>query len=132
MPMNVIQDIKVDYSLPLREITPLLSELSHQRADEEGRYSVSDNLEIETRIVQQDIESAELITSVEKLGRVSKLTCPDCHGALWEMDDEEMLRFRCHIGHGYSAESLNNGQGEMLEAALWSAVRVLEEQIILA
>lgn len=132
MPMNVIQGLKVDYSLPLREIAPLLNELSHQTADEERRYPVAENLEIEARIAQQDMESEELIKSVEKLGKVSKLTCPDCHGALWEIDDEEMLRFRCHVGHAFSAESLNNGQGQMLEAALWSAVRALEEQIILA
>ncbi|HEU4433209.1 MAG TPA: chemotaxis protein CheB [Pyrinomonadaceae bacterium] len=132
MPMNVIQDIRVDYSLPLRDIAPLLSELSHTAADEEGRYPVSENLEIEARIVQQDMESEELIKSVEKLGRISKLTCPDCHGALWEIDDEELLRFRCHVGHGFSAESLNNGQGGMIEVALWSAVRALEEQMILS
>ena len=132
MPLNVIQDIRVDYSLLLRDIAPLLSKLSHTPADEEGRYPVSEKLEIEARIVQQDMESDELIKSVEKLGRISKLTCPDCHGALWEIDDEELLRFRCHVGHGFSAESLNNGQGEMIEAALWSAVRALEEQMILS
>jgi two-component system, chemotaxis family, protein-glutamate methylesterase/glutaminase len=132
MPMSVIQGIKVDYSLPLREIAPLLNELSYRSADEEGRYPVPENVEIEARIAQQDMESEELIRSVEKLGRVSKLTCPDCHGALWEIDDEEMLRFRCHVGHGFSAESLNNGQDQMLEMALWSAVRALEEQMILA
>lgn len=131
MPMNVIQGIEVHYSLPIREIAPLLNELAHQTADEEGRYPVAENLEIETRIAQQDMESEELIKSVEKLGRVSKLTCPDCHGALWEINDEE-LRFRCHVGHGFSTESLNDGQDQMLEAALWSAVRALEERMMLA
>jgi len=55
-----------------------------------------------------------------------------CHGALWEVHDEELLRYRCHVGHAFSAEALNQGQSEMLEQALWSAVRALEEQIILA
>ncbi|HET8782066.1 MAG TPA: chemotaxis protein CheB [Pyrinomonadaceae bacterium] len=132
MPMSVIQRIKVDYSLPLREIGPLLNELSYRSADEEGGYPVPDNVEIEARIAQQDIPSEELIGSVEKLGKVSRLTCPDCHGALWEIDDEDVLRFRCHVGHAFSAESLNNGQDQMLEMALWSAVRALEEQMILA
>jgi two-component system chemotaxis response regulator CheB len=93
---------------------------------------VPEDLEIEARIAQQDVESDELIGSVEQLGKVSKLTCPDCHGALWEMNDEEMLRFRCHVGHAFSADSLNDGQGQMLEIALWSAVRALEERMILA
>lgn len=132
MPLSVLQRLKVDYSLPLREIAPLLYRLSRQPAEEEGRYAVPENIEIETRIAQQDMEAHELIASVEKLGKISKLTCPDCHGALWEIHDEDMLRFRCHVGHAFSADSLNNGQHQMLETALWSAVRALEEQLILA
>ena len=132
MPMSVMQQIKVDYSVPLREIAPLLARLSRQTAEEEGSYPVPENVEIETRIAQQEMEAEELIASVEKLGKISRLTCPDCHGALWEINDDEMLRFRCHVGHAYSSESLNEGQNQMLEVALWSAVRALEEQMMLA
>ena len=132
MPMSVMQDIKVDFSLPLREIAPLLNTLSHEAADEEERYPVPDDVEIESRIAEQKMEADELIASVERLGKISKLTCPDCHGALWEITDEDILRYRCHVGHAFTAESLNEGQSEMLEAALWSAVRALEEQMMLA
>ena len=132
MPLSVMQEIKVDYSLPIREIAPLLDKLSHETAEEEGRYPVPEEMEIESRIAEQEMESDELIASVEKLGKISKLTCPDCHGALWEINDDDMLRYRCHVGHAYSAESLSDGQSEMLDAALWSAVRALEEQMILS
>lgn len=132
MPMSVMQDIDVDYSIPLREIGSLLNELSHQTAAEEGEYPVPDQVEIEARIAEQQMEGDELIASVERLGKLSKLTCPDCHGALWEIDDHDILRYRCHVGHAYSAEALNEGQSEMLEMALWSAVRALEEQMVLA
>lgn len=132
MPMIVMRDIQVDYSLPLREIAPLLNTLSREMADEEERYPVPDNLEIESRIAEQQMESGELIASVERLGKISKLTCPDCHGALWEINDEDILRYRCHVGHAFTSEALNEGQSEMLEVALWSAVRALEEQMMLA
>ena len=132
MPMSVMQDVEVDHSMPLAAIAPLLNRLSYEAAEDEGRYPVSDQVEIETRIAQQDLEGEELLASVEKLGRISKLTCPDCHGALWEIEDREMLRYRCHVGHAYSLESLSEGQSEMLEEALWSAVRALEEQMVLA
>lgn len=132
MPLSVMQDITVDYSLPLREIPPLLSRLSRQTAAEEGRYLVPDEVEIESRIAEQRMDGDELIASVERLGRISKLTCPDCHGALWEIDDDQLLRYRCHVGHAFSAEALNDGQSQMLEVALWSAVRALEEQMMLA
>lgn len=132
MPMSVMQGIRVDHSLLLRDIAPLLDKLSRETAEEEERYPVADELEIEARITKQDMEAGELIASVERLGTVSKLTCPDCHGALWEMRDQEMLRFRCHVGHAFSADGLNDGQSQMLEVALWSAVRALEEQMLLA
>ncbi len=132
MPLSVLQEIKVDYAVPLEEIPPLLNELSRQTAEEEGRYPVPDEIDIEARIAEQEMEADELIASVERIGKISKLTCPDCHGALWEMHDDELLRYRCHVGHAFSVESLSAGQSEMLEVALWSAVRALEEQMILA
>ena len=132
MPLSVMQDIKVDYSLRLSEIASLLTRLSYETPEDEGRYPMSDQLEIESRIAEQEMESSELIASVEKIGQISTLTCPDCHGALWEIHDRQILRYRCHVGHAFSAESLNEGQSQMLEVALWSAVRALEEQMILA
>lgn len=132
MPQSVMQSIKVDYSLLLREIGPILDKLARESVADEGGYPVAEEIKIEARIAEQEFDSGELIASVDKLGKVSKLTCPDCHGALWEMRDEDLLRYRCHVGHAYSAESLSDGQSQMLEMALWSAVRALEEQMILA
>lgn len=129
MPMSVLQTVKVDYSLPLSAISPLLNELSKQTI-EEGEYPVPDEIEIESRIAGQNLDASELLASVERIGRISRLTCPDCHGALWEILDDDMLRYRCHVGHAFSADSLSEGQSEMLEVALWSAVRALEEKII--
>src|ERR1051326_7175884 len=119
MPTSVMQQIQVDYSLPLREIPPLLNKLSREEAAEEGSYSVPEEIEIEARIAEQEMGASDLITSVERLGKISKLTCPDCHGALWEINDEDILRFRCHVGHAFSAESLSDGQTDVLEMALW-------------
>jgi len=132
MPRSVMQEIQVDYALPLREIAPTLEMLSHETAASEGSYVMPDEVEIESRIAEQKMEGDELIASVERIGKVSKLTCPDCHGALWEINDEDVLRYRCHVGHAYSAEALSDGQSQMLEVALWSAVRALEEQVVLA
>jgi two-component system chemotaxis response regulator CheB len=132
MPMSVMKNIKVDYSLAVREIGPLLNELSRQTVEHLGGYPVPEQIEIEAKIAGQELDSEELIASVEKLGKVSSLTCPECHGALWEIRDEDILRFRCHVGHALAAEALSDGQSEMLEMALWSAVRALEEQMILA
>lgn len=52
MPMSVLKTVKVDYSLPLTAIAPLLNELSKQTVDE-GEYPVPDEIEIESRIAVQ-------------------------------------------------------------------------------
>ena len=68
----------------------------------------------------------------ERRGEVSTFTCPDCGGSLWQVDDAEMLRFRCHVGHAYGGEALLAGQDEALEAALWTSVRTFRERAVLS
>ena len=58
---------------------------------------------------------------------VSGYTCPECGGPLWELLDGGMLRFRCRVGHAYTADSLASEQTLALEGALWSALNALEE-----
>ena len=59
------------------------------------------------------------------------LSCPECGGALREITDGELLRYRCHVGHAYDAELLLGAQTEVVEQALWSALRALEERAAL-
>jgi len=48
------------------------------------------------------------------------------------MEDEHILRYRCHIGHAYSSESLAREQSDALERALGVALRTLEDSASLA
>jgi hypothetical protein len=64
------------------------------------------------------------------MGPPSGLTCPECGGALWETrngKNGKLLRYRCHVGHGYSTDGLLSEHSRNLEAALWTALRALEE-----
>jgi two-component system chemotaxis response regulator CheB len=60
-------------------------------------------------------------------GPPSALTCPECGGALWEQRVGGVLRYSCHVGHGYTGESLEQQYVGEVEAALWSAMRHLVE-----
>lgn len=76
----------------------------------------------------------DAVDEIERLGRgvpggePSNVTCPDCGGVLWEHDNGGHVRYACQVGHGYSPASLEARQSEHLEAALWSALRSLEER----
>lgn len=61
-------------------------------------------------------------------GELTPFTCPECGGSLWEHDEDGFLRFKCHVGHAYSPESLEAGQAQTVEMALWAALRNLQER----
>lgn len=61
-------------------------------------------------------------------GPPTALTCPDCGGTLWELASGNMVRYRCHVGHAYTADSMVGAQAVVVEEALWTAVRSLEEK----
>src|SRR5205085_1505442 len=83
MPMSAMENTRVDYILPLAEIAPLLTHLASVEAEEEGAFSVPDDLKTEGMIAEQKLYSEEMIASVDKLGKTSAFTCPECHGTLW-------------------------------------------------
>jgi two-component system, chemotaxis family, protein-glutamate methylesterase/glutaminase len=59
------------------------------------------------------------------------LVCPECGGVLSERDEHGVPQWRCHVGHLYSADSLGEAQGGAVEAALWTALRSLEDRAAL-
>jgi two-component system, chemotaxis family, protein-glutamate methylesterase/glutaminase len=55
---------------------------------------VPEDMELEHRIASMDETTPE---NVEKLGHPSPFTRPECEGPLWEIQDQEVLRFRCRV-----------------------------------
>lgn len=128
MPLNARQHVSIDYCLPLAQIARTLARLVEQTAGNGEDYPMPKDLEIETKIA---LENNPLAAGVMKLGEPSRFTCPTCHGALVEMKNGKMVRFRCHTGHAFSMENLLAALSESTEDTLWSAVRSMNEKIIL-
>jgi two-component system, chemotaxis family, protein-glutamate methylesterase/glutaminase len=61
-------------------------------------------------------------------GNPSVFACPECHGVLWELQEGNLLQFRCRVGHTYGSDSLVVELSAASEAALWAALRALEEK----
>lgn len=54
--------------------------------------------------------------------------CPECGGVLTERHETEVPLWQCRVGHRYSPESLLDAQALDVEAAMWTAVRALEDR----
>jgi two-component system chemotaxis response regulator CheB len=128
MPLSALQHVEVDYRLPLKEMATLLVRLVNEPVAGEGETSMSEAMQIETKIARED---NALAAGVLKLGPPSPYTCPECHGVLVQLQEGSILRFRCHTGHAFSMETLLAGIEKSIDETLWSAVRVLEERMLL-
>src|SRR5438105_3068855 len=122
MPTAAMSMLEMDYCLPVVEIAPLLIRLAQQPAG--SRLPIPDKFKIETEFVTMDRD----INDMNKLGQPSVFTCPACRGALWEIQEGKLTRYRCHIGHAFSPDSLLDEQSEALEFALDSALRAAREK----
>ncbi len=127
MPRSVLAHVEVDHVVPAAAIGPLLAEIAPRTAETGGK-PVAEDTEIETRIA---LEDNALGVGVMKLGDLSPYTCPECHGALLQLATGGIVRFRCHTGHAYTASSLLAEVAGSIEETLWSAVRVIEERVML-
>lgn len=128
MPRNALRRVAIDHCLPVKAIAERLVALARLKATHPApRMSESDELEI--RIAEGAPDSHAMLA---RIARPSPYSCPECHGTLWELRNPESLRFRCRVGHAYTAESLISLQDQEVEGSLWSAVRALEERAALA
>jgi two-component system chemotaxis response regulator CheB len=122
MPLSALRIVDADHVLRAADIGLLIAKESSQPTEGVTPMTLREEPE------PQDPAEETTVKDMDRtFGPPSGLTCPDCGGALWELQDGQLMRYRCHVGHQFALESLDAGQRQVVEAALWSAVRVLEE-----
>ena len=130
MPESVRQHVPVDHIVSLAQLAPLLVKLVQEDAgerpalpdEEKARMSLEVKATEKDRTVDMDIM---------EIGTLSRLTCPECHGTLVSIQEGSTVRYRCHTGHGFTANALLSGVRQSVEDSLWNAIRALEETIML-
>jgi len=128
MPLNALKQVEVDQICRLSEIAPLLVRLAQTPASEKGVKPMTREMEAEVRIAR---EENAVKSGILYWGEPSLYACPECHGVLMQLKEGKNIRFRCHTGHAYSAETLMSEFSEQTEAMLWNAVRSIDEMVIL-
>lgn len=122
MPRSALKRVQIDHCVRLDDMPELLRRLVAAPA---GRpVPVPEDVRLECAVLEQQISS---VSAENRLGRPSTFACPDCGGVLWEIDDGALLRYRCHVGHGYTADALAVDQSTKLEQVLASALRAHRE-----
>lgn len=125
MPQSAIEHVAVDHVLKLEQIPVLLSDLAKQRSAEEEEHVAFDEAEKEVEYSEVDLSRIE--NPADHPGVLAPFGCPDCGGTLWELREGDLVRFRCRVGHAWTSDALLARQTETLDAALWTALRALEE-----
>ena len=127
MPGNALEHVQADHVVAAASVGKLLARLTTDLA-ETRPAPVPADMRAEVEMEGFSLEAVEN----EHPGKPSGFSCPDCNGVLWQIRDGGLERYRCRVGHAWSPESLLIQQSEALEAALWVALRSLEERAALS
>jgi two-component system, chemotaxis family, protein-glutamate methylesterase/glutaminase len=128
MPSSALRYVGADHVLPILGIPPLLARLAKETTSEPQDRPVSRLMEIESRFVEMEAMSMK---DMDAIGTHAGVSCPECHGPIWRIKDGNLQRYRCHVGHAYSADTMVAGQVEAQETHLWQALRLMKERMSL-
>ena len=126
MPLAAIAASDIDYRVPIAELGSLLAQLTGRTIPPSPLPSEDIRLEVEIALGRPaGSESTELLAAPVPL------SCPACGGVLSEIWRSPPLRFRCQVGHAYTAEALAHEHESSVDEALRVALRIVEERAVL-
>ena len=127
MPQSAIENVRVDHRARLVELGALLDSLVRATVPKSKRApaDVAAEASIAERVVTE-------VSDADMLGARVPHNCPECGGVLWQVSQAKVPRFRCPVGHAFSAATLLATQSEKIEETLWVTLRMLEERRNLA
>jgi two-component system chemotaxis response regulator CheB len=128
MPTNALDVVRPDFIGTAKQIGVELARLAGAEVRVAADPPDSD-LEVESAMATLDQDALD---EPDRPGVPSGFSCPDCQGSLFELvGNGNQLRYRCRVGHAWTAVSLLAQQDATLEHALWMSLRSLEEKAAL-
>jgi two-component system chemotaxis response regulator CheB len=118
MPRSALAHVEVDHCVPVQAMAALLTRLVVTSAGETPPVPVG--IRLEAAIAAQETSGMDV---QGELGVASPFSCPECNGVLWELNDESMTRFRCHVGHSYTSEAMLAAKFHEFERILLTLLR---------
>ena len=127
MPKSAIAAVDVDHQLPVSKMAQTIAQLVQTVAP--SVENIPADIAMEARIAGETMSN---IRKEQNIGHLVPMSCPECDGPLWQIESDKVRRYRCHVGHGFTAKALMATQDTALEQALWAAMRTMEERANLA
>jgi two-component system chemotaxis response regulator CheB len=126
MPLAALSASDIDYRASLAELGPLFKHLMTMPADPSPPAPDDVRLEVEIALGKP---AGTAVTN--GLANPAPLSCPACGGVLSQIRRSPVLRFRCQVGHAYTAEALASEQEGSVDEAMRVALRIVEERAVL-
>jgi len=123
MPLRALEATTADLCVPGARIGDVLSDLARETAGVAPPTPPEIRLEVE--IAAGERSGSDKLSSV---AHPAALTCPSCGGVLSQINTGPPLRFRCQVGHAFTADSLAKEQEGRVDEALRVALRIIEER----
>ncbi|MEU4192428.1 chemotaxis protein CheB [Kribbella sp. NPDC026611] len=128
MPESALRTVRADHVLAAREMGSQLDTLVRKPLASDIVPDPPLLLRYEDAVARNQLVTA---FDRDRIGRYAKLTCPECQGSLLALEPGQD-RFRCPVGHAWTADALLATADDRMQAALWTALRSLEEKATLA
>jgi two-component system chemotaxis response regulator CheB len=123
MPLRALEATTVDLCVPGARIGDVLFDLARETPG--TVLPVPPEIRLEVEIAAGDRIGSDMLAP---LADPAALTCPSCGGVLSRIKEGHPLRFRCQVGHGYTADALAKEQEGRVDEALRVALRIIEER----
>lgn len=118
MPSSARWHVDPDRVVRTPDLAQTLDDLSREASG--PTPPIPDRLKFEVAMAAQELQD---MTSETQHGKLTRFTCPECEGALWEITDGTLLRYRCHVGHAFTADTMLAMQEDDIEQMLWRLLR---------
>lgn len=124
---SALHYVEIDHCLPAAELGALLAKLAAEPAGK--TLPAPSGVRLEAALAAQEHSTMK---DEDRLGELSMFTCPECHGPLWEIEDGDMLRYRCHTGHAFTDDAVMEAQAIEQDEILWSLLRSHQQRAAFA
>ena len=133
MPRSALEYIDADYKVRSTEIAPLLTRLVSEQPVKtaELERGINDDAIRMAKEVQVAAGVNLPEQTILDLGEFTPFTCPECKGSLIRIREGGLFRFRCHTGHGFTADALLEHLMQTIGELIWQVTRGFQEATML-